>query len=83
MLCPVMQMDFTDGVGRYDEAGCERYSDADLKYGILWADSYLADGYTKEPMKSYDLVEFRRWCVKKLFTNRESRVSLERPPRSR
>lgn len=66
MLCPVMQLDFTDGVGRYDETGRERYDDHDLQYGIMWAESYLAEGRTVEPMMDYDLKEFAAWCAKKL-----------------
>ena len=65
MLCPVMQLDFTDGTGRYDDRGAELYSDNDLRYGILWADSYLADGYTREPMKGFDLKAFRAWCLRR------------------
>ena len=66
MLCPVMQMDFTDNTGRYDDRGVELYSDEDLRYGVLWATSYLADGFTHEPMKGYDLIAFGRWCQEKL-----------------
>lgn len=66
MLCPVMQMDFTDGTGRYDDRGAELYSDSDLRYGILWAESHLADGHTHEPMKKFDLAAFGRWCKEKL-----------------
>ena len=68
MLCPVMQMDFTDGVDRYDdETGAERYSNRDLHYGIAWADSHLAEGIAVEPMKGYDLAAFRRWCEEQLY----------------
>lgn len=66
MLCPVMQLDFTDGVGRHDEVGAERYSDDDLRYGILWAETYLDDGYKNEPMKGYNLKAFAKWCEMKL-----------------
>ena len=66
MLCPLMQLDFTDGTGRYDEACGERYSVNDLAYGIAWADNYLAEGYSREPMKGYDLKAFRNWCRTKL-----------------
>jgi hypothetical protein len=61
-----MQLDFTDGTGRYDEVGAERYSDEDLRYGMLWSESHLADGFTKEPMKGFDLKAFGEWCRKKL-----------------
>lgn len=74
-LCQVMQLDFTTGgdVGRYDtETGKELYSDSDLRYGIIWADSYIADGYTTEPMEGYDLVAFRQWCLEKLFMKDET-----------
>lgn len=68
-LCQVMQLDFTDDVGRYDEAGAPRYSDEDLRYGVLWAESYLEEGLTREPMKGYDLVDFAIWCRAKLLEN--------------
>jgi hypothetical protein len=62
-----MQLDFTDGTGRHDdETGAELYSDRDLRYGILWAESYLAEGLTREPMKGYSLRAFGRWCREKL-----------------
>ncbi len=66
MLCPLMQLDFTDGTGRFDEAGAERYGANDLNYGIVWAETYLAEGYTHEPMKGFDLAAFKAWCKKGL-----------------
>ena len=65
-LCQVMQSDFTDGWGRRDDRGTELYSDDDLRYGILWAETHLAEGLTREPMKGYDLAAFAAWCRKKL-----------------
>lgn len=65
-LCALLQLDFTDGCGRLDEAGAERYAGRDLWYGVMWADCYMADGYTHEPMKGYDLAAFRAWCLAKL-----------------
>jgi hypothetical protein len=61
-----MQMDFTDDIGRYDERGAELYSDDDLHYGILWAEHYIAEGLTLEPMMGYDLAAFGRWCAEQL-----------------
>jgi hypothetical protein len=66
MLCPLMQLDFTDNTGRYDEAGGERYDDNDLRYGVLWAETYLDDGLTHEPMAGFDLRAFGTWCKAKL-----------------
>lgn len=67
MLCPVMQLDFTDNTGRYDdETGVELYSDEDLRYGVLWAESYITEGLVREPMKSFDLAAFGEWCKKSL-----------------
>lgn len=61
-----MQLDFTDATGRYDEAGGERYSDNDLRYGMMWAAHHLAEGFTLEPMKGYDLRAFGEWCRAKI-----------------
>lgn len=66
MLCPLMQLDFMDGTGRFDEAGAERYTDDDLRYGIMWAEHYIADGYKNEPMAGFDLEAFRKWCTSSL-----------------
>jgi len=76
MLCPVMQMDFTDGTGRYDDRGGLLYSDADLRYGVLWAETHLAEGIASEPMKGYDLRAFGGWCRMKLAEGQEGTVYL-------
>jgi len=72
MLCPLMQLDFTDGVGRYDEVGLARYSNSDLHYGILWAEAHLTEGIKREPMKGFDLAAFAEWCKEKLYVPRRS-----------
>lgn len=61
-LCCLMQLDFTDAIGRYDEAGQERYSDRDLAYGRQYALDYLSIGITHEPMRGFDLQAFTDWC---------------------
>jgi len=61
-----MQLDFMEGTGRFDEAGAERYDDRDLRYGVLWAETYIADGLTHEPMAGFDLAAFAAWCKEKL-----------------
>lgn len=73
MLCPLMQLDFTDATGRYDEAGEERYSDNDLRYGVMWAEHHLAEGIEAEPMKGFDLRAFGAWCRRLLQCASESR----------
>ncbi len=75
VLCQVMQMDFTDGTGRYDDRGAELYSDADLRYGILWAESYQHEGLTCEPMKGYSLSAFARWCRRNLKKQKRPAVN--------
>ena len=62
MLCRLMQWDFMEGTGRYDEDGAELYSVRDLEYGAQYASDYLAEGITKEPMMGFDLEQFREWC---------------------
>lgn len=65
-LCALMQLDFTDRVGRYDEGGQKRYDDGDLRFGIAYAEHYLEEGHVVEPMKGYDLRAFAVWCAEQL-----------------
>lgn len=66
-LCRVLCMDFiaNGAIGETDEMGNARYSQEDITEGIQYADWLLGDGYTKEPFYQFDLVRFKRWCIKK------------------
>ena len=66
-LCRVLCMDFiaNGAIGETDEMGNARYSQEDITEGIQYADWLLGDGYTKEPFYHFDLVRFKRWCIKK------------------
>ena len=68
-LCKIMQLDFTDGTGRYDDDGSEMYSDSDLAFGIDYAEGWLAQGYTYDKIGRFDLVRFRDWCESQLGIN--------------
>lgn len=65
-LCQIMQDDFMYGWGRYDDHGREGYSDRDLAYGIQYAQDYLDQGVTREPLRKFDLEQFRDWCRSQL-----------------
>jgi len=66
MLCRLMQFDFMDGTGRFDDTGAELYSDNDLQFGRQYALDYLATGVTIEPMMKFDLAAFADWCESQL-----------------
>ncbi len=67
-LCTLMQLDFMDGTGRFDQYNAELYSDSDLAYGYQYALDYLAAGVTIEPLMKFDLRAFADWCKKQVLT---------------
>ena len=62
----LMQMDFIEGTGRFDDIGAELYSERDLAYGHQYALDYLAVGIKTEPMMRFDLAAFADWCKNEL-----------------
>lgn len=71
-ICQVMIADFMHGWNcRYDDRGTELYSDDDLHTGLQYADNLIEfEGLTHEPLHGYDLVDFKRWCKRKLSGER-------------
>ena len=66
-LCSLMVLDFRKGWGRHcEETGKELYSDSDLRFGIVYAEGLIEEGYTHEPFHGYDLREFVEWAREKL-----------------
>ena len=63
-LCTLMQLDFMEGTGRFDDSGAELYDDNDLAYGYQYALDYLAAGEVVEPLMKFDLSDFADWCRK-------------------
>lgn len=61
-LCRLLVWDFTDGTGRYDEDGQERYDDRDLEFAAMYAQDLQAQGFTREPFLDVNLEQFKRWA---------------------
>lgn len=43
------------------------YDDWDLENAIEYCRGYLEEGYTREPMDDFDLIDFIDWANKKLI----------------
>lgn len=66
-LCRLMVMDFTDNIGRY-EGRCQRYSDRDLEFSIIYAEDLIEHAYTQEPFYKYCLKGFIKWAKLRLHS---------------
>ena len=65
-ICQLMVLDFMRSVGRFDEDGEERYSDANLEEGLAYVTDLIREGHKREPYHKYGLRAFRKWALERL-----------------
>lgn len=70
-VCRLLQSDFTDGTGRYDEYGEELYDEYNLECAAVYAEDYLEVGIKRDPLYGFSLAGFAAFCRAKLATRAE------------